>query len=187
GLDVELGEVLLDELARAPVAVARHDQVPAARQEREEQRGGRAHPGGGQRRSLRALELAQLALHGAPGRVAVAAVFVALGAAFLIGRERLGIGKPERGRLVDRSGHRVGGLVRPLAAVHGARRVARKVGALAHACSRPVFPALAGLVLSSAGAGPEAGSRVCKHRKSPGFSSRTAPPYAPARTESTGG
>jgi hypothetical protein len=27
-LDVELGEVLLDELARAPVAVARHDQVP---------------------------------------------------------------------------------------------------------------------------------------------------------------
>ena len=184
GLDVEPREVLLDELARAAVAVARHHQVAAARQQRQEERGGRAHAGREQHRLLGALELAELALDGAPGRIAVATVLLAVEPALLVGAQLLGVREPERGRLIDRRGDGVALLVRALAAVDGARRVARR--AFAHV--RLVAVALSSAGAESPGVASDADPGVrgpASTGNHPAFSNPDEPRYAGRREPST--
>ena len=43
GLDIQLDEIVLDELTRAPIAVTRDHQMPALGQECEEERRGSTH------------------------------------------------------------------------------------------------------------------------------------------------
>src|SRR5262249_57365497 len=122
----------------APVAVARHDEVRAAGQEREEERRRGAHARGEEHGALRALELAELALDRLPRRVAVAPVLLAREAPLLVGAQLLGVAEPEGRGLVDRGGDGLASLVLALAAVDAARRGtrARPGGGLRHVESR---------------------------------------------------
>src|SRR5262249_56732990 len=124
-LEPEARQVVADELAGAPVAVARHDEVRAAGQEREEERRRGAHARGEEHGALRALELAELALDGLPGRVAVAPVLLAREAPLLVGAQLLRVAEPEGRGLVDRGGDGLASLVLALAAVDAARRGTR--------------------------------------------------------------
>ena len=124
-LHVELREVLLNELARPPVAVAGDDDVPAARKHREKGGGGGAHPRGEENRLLRALEFTDLALDRSPGGVAVAAVFVSDQAPLGVRPELLRLLEPEGGGLMDRCGEGAALAPLALAGVHG-------TGGLAH-------------------------------------------------------
>jgi hypothetical protein len=165
GLDLELREVVPDELPRTPIAVVGHDQMPAPGQQGEEGGRGGAHARGEEDRSLCALELAELALHRAPGGVAVAPVLVALLAPLLIGAHLLRILEHEGGGLVDGGGDGVTAALVALAAVNGARGLPRSRRTLLH-------PTLSlGWALSTSGADPrKEGPGACKRRKSSRFS-----------------
>jgi hypothetical protein len=132
GLDAQLRQVVANELARAPIAVAGDDEVRVPGEERQEDGGRGAHSRGEQHRRLGPLELAELALDGPPRGVAVAAVLVALGLALLKGAQLRRVTKPEGRGLVDRRGDRMRGLVLALAGVHRARRISRAFSPLRH-------------------------------------------------------
>ena len=139
-LDAHAREELVDELARAAIAIARHDQMAALRQQRHEGRRRRAHARREEDRLLAALERRDLALDRAPGRVAVAPVLLALALALLVVGDLLRVAEPEGRGLVDRRGDRVGFLLAQLARVDGARgapAIARFLRQLGHGSSPP--------------------------------------------------
>ena len=135
-LDAELHQVLLDELPGAAVAVAGHHQVTVGGDLREEERSGRTHARGEEHRLLGAFEVADLALHGAPGGVPVAAVLVAGEATLVVGLEVVRVGKPEGAGLVDGRGDGVALAVVALAAVNGTCGVTRERDPERQACDR---------------------------------------------------
>jgi hypothetical protein len=161
---------LPDELARAPIAVARHDQMRALRQHREERRRRRAHARREEHSVVAALEIGELALDGAPGRIAVATVLVAREPTFLVRAHLFGRAERVRRRLVDRNGERVGLAELALSAVYRSRGVA--VGRGFDGCVRRRSPLVGHLgvtrerALSSGARGPEPRG-ACKRRKSP--------------------
>src|SRR5690606_33094139 len=148
-----------------------------------------AHAGREQHRVLAALEGRELALDGAPGGIAVAAVLVALEAALLVGAHLGRVGEGVGRGLVDRGGERVALAMVALAAMDGARRVARpplrrrsgqrriRVG------SRPAFTHGMLLLAEALSSGPREARGACKHRKSP--RSLNAPGYGRPRGQST--
>ena len=143
-LDAHAREKLLDELTRAAVAVAGDDQVRSFVEQRHERRRRGAHPRREEHRLLATFEGADLALDGAPGRVAVATVLLAVALAFLVVGDLLRVAEPEGGGLVDRRRDRVGFLLAELAGVDGAGRapavcrLVGQVGLVGHAFSRSI-------------------------------------------------
>ena len=106
------------ELPGAPVAVRGHHQVIPGLQQRQQRGGAGGHAAGEQRRLGRPIQRGQLALGRAHGRVAVAAVLLALGPALEVVAQGCGVVEHVRGRADDGGGDGVVGVAVQLTGVH---------------------------------------------------------------------
>jgi hypothetical protein len=128
---------LVEELARAAIAVVGDDHVGAPRQHGEERRRRRRHPAREEQAVLGALEGGELGLGDPLGRVAVPPVLHPFGAPLEVILELLGVGEGVGRGLHDGRGQGVTGLRARLAPVHGQRARPEEPG-LARPLPRPV-------------------------------------------------
>mmetsp|Transcript_13584 Transcript_13584/g.39341 ORF Transcript_13584/g.39341 Transcript_13584/m.39341 type:complete len:481 (-) Transcript_13584:300-1742(-) len=105
--NIHLRQKVDHELARAPVAVRRGNDVAVSGHEGQEHAGHAVHATRRHQTVLRALQVANLGLHRLHRRVAVAAILVALEPTLVILDELPGVVEPVRGCLHDRRRQRV--------------------------------------------------------------------------------